>query len=235
MVKSILKRCVGSLGYEIHRSGASSHSDSAKYAEELWKLDPLFQRLWQMARQITLVPEQDAYNLYQLMVSSSHLKGDIAEIGVYRGGTATILGYFADQSGKNLHLFDTFTGMPETDPTIDRHKKGDFQDTSLEQVKANLSTVRNAVFHQGFFPFTAGPVQGSTFCFVHVDVDIYRSVKDCCEFFYSRLQTSGTMLFDDYGVLTCPGALKAVDEFFADKPEKPFYVPSGRCFIVKQP
>ena len=27
------------------------------------------------------------------------------------------------------------------------------------------------------------------------------------------------MLFDDYGFATCPGARRAIDEFFADKPE----------------
>lgn len=231
-MKQIIKSILLSCGLDVRRVDSVP---PPKYAKDLWKLDPLFQRLWQQARQFTLVPEQDAYTLYQLIVSSSRLKGDIAEVGVYRGGTATILGHFADQSGKKLHLFDTFAGMPETDALKDWHKKGDFSDTSLDHVKANLSSVRNATFHQGFFPATAGTVQSSTFCFVHVDVDIYQSVKDCCEFFYPRMQTSGTMLFDDYGKFTCPGAFEAVDEFFADKPEKRFYIPSGPCFAIKQP
>jgi O-methyltransferase len=240
MIKSLLKKGFGSVGYEVHRSGDWIRKNSVpppppKYAEDLWKLDPHFQELWQRAKQFTLVPELDAYTVYQLIVAASRLKGDIAEIGVYRGGTATILGHYADKTGKQLHLFDTFQGMPETDAKKDWHKKGDFSDTSLEQVKANLSSVRNVNFHQGFFPGTAGPVKDSIFCFVHVDVDIYQSVKDCCEFFYPRLQAAGAMLFDDYGKYTCPGALKAVDEFFADKPEKRFYLPSGPCFIIKQP
>jgi len=70
---------------------------------------------------------------------------------------------------------------------------------------------------------------------VHIDVDIYQSVKDCCEFFYPRLHAGGVMLFDDYGKWTCPGAKLAVDEFFATKPEKRFYFPSGQCFVIKQP
>jgi O-methyltransferase len=40
------------------------------------------------------------------------------------------------------------------------------------------------------------------------------------------------MLFDDYGFDSCPGARKAVDEFFANKPEKPFYLPSEQRFVV---
>jgi O-methyltransferase len=242
MIKSLLKKGFNTLGYDIHRCGACagsmpvmSPSSEPKYAEDLWKLDPHFQRLWDQARQFTLLPELDAYTIYQLIISATRLKGDIAEIGVYRGGTACILGYFADATDKKLHLFDTFAGMPETDATKDWHKKGDFSDTSLVQVRRNLSSLRNANFHAGFFPATADVVKDSSFCFVHVDVDIYQSVKDCCAYFYPKLHAAGVMLFDDYGKFTCPGALKAVDEFFADKPEKRFYLPSGQCFVIKQP
>jgi len=42
------------------------------------------------------------------------------------------------------------------------------------------------------------------------------------------------MLFDDYGFPTCPGARKAVDEFFSDKPEVPFYLPTGQCLVVRK-
>ncbi len=41
------------------------------------------------------------------------------------------------------------------------------------------------------------------------------------------------MVFDDYGFPSCPGARKAVDEFFSDKEEFPLYLPSGQCFIVR--
>jgi hypothetical protein len=44
----------------------------------------------------------------------------------------------------------------------------------------------------------------------------------------------GIMIFDDYGFDTCHGARQAVDEFFADKPEHAFYLPSGQCFVVRE-
>jgi O-methyltransferase len=66
-----------------------------------------------------------------------------------------------------------------------------------------------------------------------VDVDIYRSVLDCCRFFYPRLVTGGAIVFDDYGRNSCPGAKAAVDEFFADTPEQPVYVATGQAFVVK--
>ena len=88
-------------------------------------------------------------------------------------------------------------------------------------------------FYQGTFPKTAGPIENLTFCFVHIDVDIYKSVMDCCTFFYPRMEKCGIMIFDDYGFLSCPGAKMAVDEFFYDKPEKPCYLPTGQCIIIR--
>jgi O-methyltransferase len=41
------------------------------------------------------------------------------------------------------------------------------------------------------------------------------------------------MVFDDYGFLTCPGAKKAVDEFFSDKREYPCYLPTGQAIVTK--
>ena len=67
----------------------------------------------------------------------------------------------------------------------------------------------------------------------HVDVDIYRSVWDCCEFIYPRLQVGGAMVFDDYGFPTCPGARKAVDEFFRNKPETPIILGTGQALAIR--
>jgi len=41
------------------------------------------------------------------------------------------------------------------------------------------------------------------------------------------------MVFDDYGFESCPGAKAAVDEFFSGKIERPWYLPSGQCAVVK--
>jgi len=56
---------------------------------------------------------------------------------------------------------------------------------------------------------------------------------DCCDFFYKRLARGGIIIFDDYGYITCPGAKKAIDEFFSGKPEYPCYLPTGQCFAIK--
>lgn len=51
--------------------------------------------------------------------------------------------------------------------------------------------------------------------------------------FVPRLTNGGIILYDDYGFLCAPGAKLAVDEFFSDKPEKPIWLTTGQCLVVK--
>jgi O-methyltransferase len=199
----------------------------------LWNNDVEFNKIAKTI-EYTLVDWPRCYMLFQFAKQSAELPGDVAEVGVYRGGTARLLALtFAARAKKTLHLFDTFEGMPSTDATVDHHRKGDFADTSLDSVQRQLEGCGDVRFYKGFFPDTAGPIQNSRFCMVHVDADIYQSVKDSCVFFYPRLEKRGIMVFDDYGFPSCPGARKAVDEFFSDKPERPVYLPSGQCVVVR--
>lgn len=199
----------------------------------LWDEDNAFNNIYNQISTRTLVDIKRCFMIYQYAKSVSTLDGDVAEIGVYKGGTARLISEVFEASGKTLHLFDTFSGMPDINPEKDLHKKGDFDNTSLEKVKAFLSRRDNIRIYKGLFPETAAPVKDKAFCFVHVDVDIYKSVLDCCEFFYPRLVKCGMLVFDDYGFISCPGAKMAVDQFFKDKPESPCYLPTGQCIVVR--
>ncbi len=199
-----------------------------------WKDDTSFQGLYQSIKNFTLVDEVRCYILYQLALQSITLDGDIAEIGVYRGGIAKLLAHIFQKTSKTLHLFDTFFGMPPVDPTNDWIKEGSLKGASLEEMKTYLKDFPNAQMYPGIFPVTAKPVEDLRFSLVHVDVDIYKSVQDCCHFFYPRMVKGAVMVFDDYGFLSCPGARRAVDEFFADKPERICYLPTGQIILIKQ-
>ena len=199
-----------------------------------WDTDPAFTAIM---RQIpyTLVDPVRCYMLYQCALQAARLGADAAEVGVYRGGTARLIASALRETSARVHLFDTFEGMPSTDPAHDEHRQGDFSDTSLESVRKNLAGLDNVAFYPGFFPATAPPVERCTFALAHIDVDIYRSVLDCFAFFYPRMVTGGLMVFDDYGFDTCPGAKQGVDEFFRGRRERPWYLPSGQCVVVKLP
>ena len=64
------------------------------------------------------------------------LRGDIAELGVYRGNTATFLAKIARRLGTTAYLLDTFEGFNKADLTgIDATASMGFTDTSLEAVR----------------------------------------------------------------------------------------------------
>ncbi len=75
-----------------------------------------------------------------------------------------------------------------------------------------LAKYLNVHFYLGVFPSTAGAVRGKQFAFVHIDVDIYESTRDCLEFYYPRISQCGVILSHDYPSST--GVKRAFDEFF---------------------
>ena len=210
-------------------------------ARVLWMSDAPFVSLMKRIEGRTLVDPFRCHILWQLVKATQNVPGDLAEVGVYKGGTALLLAEAIpswDQS--KVHLFDTFSGMPSTAlPGVDIHKAGDFHDTSVKDVEAflagNQSGSERFRIYPGFFPESAnrsGLPDLLEFSFVHVDVDIYQSVLDCCKWFYPKLSKGGIMVFDDYGFPSCPGAKKAVDEYFVGKPSSPVYLPTGQCVVM---
>jgi hypothetical protein len=177
---------------------------------------------------------EDFFNLYQLVLRTQKVPGEIAELGVYRGGSAKLI---ASLKGKKaLHLFDTFEGMPAVNPDLDRHKKGEFADTSLKAVQQYLVRFNGIFYHPGFFPDSARDLvkTPTNFSMVHLDVDIYDSTKAGLEFFYPRMARGGMIISHDYRRLTCAGVKQAFDEFFADKPEPIIELWQTQCLMVKQ-
>jgi O-methyltransferase len=163
------------------------------------------------------------------------LNGDIVECGVFRGGTAMIAAQTILESGRErpLRLFDSFEGFPESHEGVDRFQGGDLSNTSLDAVRARLSSYPFAQFHVGFIPDSFAGLPITQIAWAHVDVDLYQSVRDCIEYVYPRLAPGGFLIFDDYGFPTCPGARRAVDETFAKLPEVPLVLPTGQCMVVK--
>ncbi len=181
----------------------------------------------------SLINEGRLLMLWQFANSATSVNGHVAEMGVYKGGSAKLLAKaFERNAEKTVFLFDTFCGMPETDPLKDVNRKGDFSDTSFESVQEFLGDCQNVVLYKGLFSDTLGNVADKAFCFVHIDCDIYQSALECCEFFYPRMTRMGIMIFDDY-IYSELGVKPAVDHYFSDKTERPVLLPWGQCIVIK--
>ncbi|MGB8493879.1 MAG: TylF/MycF/NovP-related O-methyltransferase [Candidatus Acidiferrum sp.] len=161
-------------------------------------------------------------------LAAERMQGELIELGVYKGGGAAAVSWSLANAGilRPFHLCDTFRGLPKP-LDWEVHHEADFDDTDVGTVSNRLRRFIPEFpyqFHQGFFSETLPHLAENSFCFAHVDADLYSSVKEACEFLYARMPRGGIIIFYDYGAPTCPGAKKAVDEFFADRLETPTHV-----------
>ena len=197
-------------------------------------LAPWFQNLYNEVSPHTVVSIQRCWTLWQGLSQAVHVAGDVAEAGVFQGGTARLLKIALGEAvNKKLYLFDSFEGMKSISSEEDRHAEGDFSDTSVEAVRKVVGADEYVHFRKGWVPDTFVGLDETRFCFAHIDLDLYRGVRDSLEFFYPRVSRCGVIILDDYGFASCPGARKAVDDFFVDKPERPLALSTSQAIIHK--
>jgi hypothetical protein len=240
MWKRIVQNQLRKFGYELHKRGDETvYTPRPPYPHSTYSpwFDDWFRAIYAGVKDRTEVTEDRCYVLHQVARQCAHLGGEFAEAGVYKGGTARLLAQVVAQHSKphGLHLFDTFAGMPASaaaDPS--GHAPGDFGDNSEASVRAYLQEFPFVRAYPGIIPATLSAVEAMNFAFVHVDVDLYQTGLDCCNFFYPRLVPGGSIVFDDYGFPKYERAMRAaVDSFFSDKPESVVVLATGQCFISK--
>jgi O-methyltransferase len=165
-----------------------------------------------------------AFGMFFDLIQKDKLLCDIAELGVWKGDTGVLLAGFARKLGTTAFLLDTYEGFDQRDLRSDEeHLKSAFRDTSLEAVRKRIGE-DNVRYVAGYFPETASQLPADNkYCLVHIDCDLYGPVLSALEYFYPRLVSGGFLIMHDYMSLSWDGPVKAIDQFFADKPE--FIVP----------
>lgn len=176
-------------------------------------------------------------------VIDNDIEGDFVECGVWRGGNALLAAaiFKRYQCKKNVYLFDTFEGM--TNPSSeDREYRGGDASAMLQAASkredniwciASIDDVKNNfrkanLLDDNIF-FVKGDV-GETLddktnlperiSVLRLDTDWYESTRKELEILYPRLSIGGSLMIDDYGHWA--GSRQATDEYFADKPHRPF-------------
>ena len=173
------------------------------------------------------------YFLRSLLALADDVEGDTAECGVYTGGSSWFIASHFAGTGRTHHGFDSFAGLSEPEGGDGSYwRQGD--SSATEQRARDTLAGLDVELHPGWIPERFDEVAERRFCFVHVDVDLYRPTRDTVEFFYPRLSPGGVILFDDYGSAMCPGAARAVDEFVAGCPEPLIESPTQQAFLIKR-
>lgn len=152
-------------------------------------------------------------------IKQKQLKGEVAELGVYKGKFARYINsYFQD---RKLYLFDTFEGFDERDVSIEKKQNfssgaQNFSDTSVESVLKQMPFPEKCIPVKGFFPQTAQGID-ERFVFVSLDADLYEPIYAGLRFFYPKLEKGGYIFIHDFNNDAYKGARKAVEQFCSEE------------------
>ncbi len=164
--------------------------------------------------------EIECYNLYNFVIDTYDIPGNLVEIGVFAGGTSRIIHSFMNKN-KKLYMIDTFSGVQDSDSLLD----GKFNIQVYNEKTHGFSeqTIRksfdyeNVSIIKGYFPDCDHNLSDETFSFVHLDTDTYKSTYKCLEFFYPRMSTSAILVCHDYHNKQFTGVTEAFNTFMRDK------------------
>jgi O-methyltransferase len=173
-------------------------------------------------------------------IADRGVKGDIAELGVYKGSFSALMN--AALPDRTLHLFDTFTGFTEDDVRCELQRgcshaeAGDFSDTCVEYVLKRLPHPERAVIHAGYFPDTFIEVDGSMFSMVSIDADLYAPTAAALPLFWEQLSEGGAIIVHDYNSEQFAGVGAATREFCERKGLFPVPLSDlhGSAVLIKQ-
>lgn len=185
---------------------------------------------------------------FQHLLNDLHdIHGSIVECGVGPGLSLFDFAMISQAIGKprRMYGYDSFAGLP--DPTaMDgswnvragglfgysmRHVRDQLRVAGLDDefVESHITLIPGA-FSETLPHYDKGPI-----ALLHIDVDLYESYRTVLENLYGQVVPGGVIAFDEYRQKQWPGATAAVDEFFADKPEKPRRSSlADRYYAVKQ-
>ncbi|OGO59963.1 MAG: hypothetical protein A2029_14840 [Chloroflexi bacterium RBG_19FT_COMBO_47_9] len=140
----------------------------------------------------------------------------VAEFGVGRGGSATILAWLVDRYKGNLTLFDVFSRIPapteqDGERALKRYKyilnqeQGDYYgniDNLLDVILSDLDKVcrreRIEIVKGKYEDILENLNDDKVFDLVHIDCDWYESSKAVYSYLQRRLETGAVLQIDDY-------------------------------------
>ena len=158
---------------------------------------------------------QEELSLGVRYVIGINVEGDIAEFGTQYGISCRYICQAMRDYGtiKNIHLFDSFIGLPAITATEDIESpeirsgtwsEGAFQGIStnkLREIAGRYLREESIHIYKGWFNDSLSLIPaGTKFAMVHVDCDLYKSASEVLTYlFENRIISEGCIIyFDDY-------------------------------------
>ena len=194
--------------------------------------------------------------LHALVIAVRHLvragvPGDLAECGVWRGGSVLAMISTLQSMGvtdRDVYLYDTFEGMPEPSehdvselepPALETWRKAEQGDDRawsylFDPSTFNEDAVRELLTATGYpaerLHFVRGLVEETIpgdapeeLALLRLDTDWYDSTVHEMRHLYPRLATGGVLIVDDFG--HWQGSRRAVEEYFEGVERAPLLTP----------
>ncbi|QVL52069.1 MAG: class I SAM-dependent methyltransferase [Cyanobium sp. M30B3] len=189
------------------------------------------------------------YHLYQKIINN--IPGSIIEFGVFKGSSlfrfAAFRSLFETPDAREIVGFDTFGDFPTTSYEPDQKALSDFLalagNTSIDKddlinilkskgVERNIELIKGDILETLPSYIASRPQLRASI--IHLDVDVYKPSKCVLDYAYPILMPGGVLILDDYGLF--PGATRAVDDFFANRPEAicSFSFSRAPAYVIKQ-
>ena len=178
----------------------------------IWKVNPY-----------TMLSYRRLSTLHELACRFVRTKqsGSFIECGVRNGGSAAVMAAAARNSNnRHVWLFDSWEGLPEPDKrdftgNPEQVKKGKYlgSEDKVKEILFGGLKLDSARIHliKGWFSDNLPRTEIGKIALLHLDCDLYESVKFCLDTLYDDVIEGGCIVIDDYGYWS--GCKEAVDEF----------------------
>lgn len=174
----------------------------------------------------------EAYAILSLARAQAPLGGDMAEVGMFQGGSAKLI--CAVKGDAPFWGFDTFEGLVDVGAD-DTHwgttffRNGAYR-ANEDAVRRYLGDGAGITLTKGYFPASAGAAAERRFSFVHLDVDTYASTLESLRFFWPRLVDRGVIVTHD---AHAEGVARASREFVAETGARTIPVGVSQLMFVR--
>jgi O-methyltransferase len=174
----------------------------------------------------------EAYAILSLARAQALLEGDMAEVGMFQGGSAKLI--CAVKGTAPFWGFDTFEGLVDVGRD-DTHwgttffRNGAYR-ANEEAVRRFIGEGVDITLTKGVFPGSAGAAADRRFSFVHLDVDTYTSTLESLRFFWPRLIDRGLIVTHDSHAA---GVARAAREFVAETGARTIPVGISQLMFLK--
>ncbi len=178
-------------------------------------------------------------HIYQTIkyLYAKNIKGDVAEFGIFKGGTISFTRKILDFVGYsreeiNVYGFDCFSGFPERESILDMYSNPKCEYRDYNAVKSFCDSCGIRVI-EGNIKDTYTVLSDSKLMLTFFDTDNYTPVKAALEYCYDRTLPGGAIIFDHYTTksefIETIGERIAAEEILSDK--KMFHLHDTGVFI----